>query len=405
MIEELYRKEYGKMVTVLCSRFGMAFMETAEDIVSEAFLSAAETWGQKGVPPNPAAWLYTVARNSALNRLKHERIFKRKIKGDLSRDSMEVFAADIDLSPRNITDSQLRMIFAICHPSIPAEAQISLALRVLCGFSVDEIAAALLTTRANVNKRLFRAKDRIRTGKIALAVPDAVDLGSRLDTVLVTLYLLFNEGYYSAGPDKVLRKDLCLEAMRLVNLLIDYPPTSLPRVYALIALMCFQASRFEARVGPDGELVLYEDQDSSLWDAALIEQGNYCWMQAFSTEVVSRYHLEASIAWWHTHQADTGEKWANILRLYNQLLMLAYSPMAALNRAYAFYKVYGKEKAIVEAESLELEGNLFYHSLLAELFTGVDRSKAIAHLDRALELTTVKAEREVLRRKRQMLTS
>lgn len=400
MIQELYRKEYGKMVTVLCSRFGITHIDEAEDIVSDTFLSAAETWGMNGMPSNPVAWLYAVARNNALNYLKHNKIFGQKVKKHLAQDSERTFEMDIDLSDQNITDSQLRMLFAICHPSIPVEAQVSLALRVLCGFTIDEIAQALLTSRGNINKRLFRAKDRLRTEDIEIAFPPDSDIGARLDTVLLCLYLLFNEGYFSASTDKVLRKDFCLEAMRLAWLLASHPPTAQPRVYALMALMCFHASRFYARISDSGELVLYEDQDISRWDQELIDRGGGFFVQASGRGEVSKYHLEAAIAWWHTHQTDEREKWENILRLYNQLLVLEYSPMAALNRAYAFFRVYGKEKAIPEAEGLrQLSGNLFYHSLLGELYTGVDEQKARQHFLRALDLAGSSAERAVLEKK------
>lgn len=400
MIQELYRKEYGKMVTVLCSRFGITYIDEAEDIVSDTFLSAAETWGMNGMPSNPVAWLYAVARNNALNYLKHNKIFGQKVKKHLAQDSERTFEMDIDLSDQHIADSQLRMLFAICHPSIPVEAQVSLALRVLCGFTIDEIAQALLTSRGNINKRLFRAKDRLRTEDIEIAFPPDSDIEARLDTVLLCLYLLFNEGYFSASPDKVLRKDFCLEAMRLAWLLASHPPTAQPRVYALMALMCFHASRFDARISDSGELVLYEDQDISRWDQELIDRGGGFFVQASGRGEVSKYHLEAAIAWWHTHQTGEREKWENILRLYNQLLVLEYSPMAALNRAYAFSRVYGKEKAIPEAEGLrQLSGNLFYHSLLGELYTDVDEQKARQHFLRALELAGSPAERAVLEKK------
>jgi len=403
LIPELYRAEYGKIMAVLCSRFGIGFMDEAADIVSETFLTAAETWGMKGVPANPAAWLYTVARNNALNSLRHSRVFDRKVRGHLIREtpvSDGSSAHDIDLTQQRITDSQLRMVFTVCHPSIPAEAQVSLALRVLCGFTIDEIASAYLTTRENINKRLFRAKQKLREEKIKMDFPPVSDLPSRLNTVLVTLYLLFNEGYYSASPDKVLRKDFCLEAMRLVYLLSTSQLTSgIQNVQALMALMCFQASRFDARTGAGGELILYEQQDSALWDRQLIDRGNQFFVQASSQGELSRYHLEAAIAWWHTNQTDTQEKWENILRLYNHLLVLEYSPVAALSRSYAYSRVYGKEKAIPEAESLRLDGNLFYHSLLGELYTGIDDRQAVTHLQRALKLAGSAPEQAVLRAK------
>jgi predicted RNA polymerase sigma factor len=238
---------------------------------------------------------------------------------------------------------------------------------------------------------------------VTLAVPDdAAAFDDRLDGVLITLYLTFNEGYYSASPDKVLRKDLCLEAMRLAYLLTAGAGGTRavrPEIYSLLALMCFQASRLEARMDAAGGLVLYEQQDSSLWDLDLINRGNSFFVKACDAGVLSRYHLEAAIAWWHTQQRDSPEKWENILLLYNRLLMLEYSPIAALNRAYAFARVYGKEKAIVEAEGLGLSGNMFYYSLLGELYMGVDDGKAIGYFEKAMGLASTEAERVVLKGK------
>ena len=402
LIPELYRAEYGKIVAVLCSRFGLGFMDEAADIVSETFLTAAETWGMKGVPVNPAAWLYAVAKNNAINSRRHSGVFERKVRGHLMRETAitDGSPGDVELTQQQIADSQLRMVFTVCHPSMPADAQVSLALRVLCGFTIDEIASAYLTTRENINKRLFRAKQRLREEKINMDLPPSAELPARLNAVLVTLYLLFNEGYYSASPDKVLRKDFCLEAMRLVYLLVTGPATSgIPRVQALMALMCFQASRFDARTGSGGELILYEQQDSSLWDRELINRGNQFFVQASGSGEFSRYHLEAAIAWWHTNQADTREKWENILRLYNHLLVLEYTPMAALNRSYAYSRVYGKEWAIPEAKAFHLEGNLFYHSLLGDLYAGIDDREAVTHLRLALQLAGSAPEQAILRAK------
>jgi len=295
----------------------------------------------------------------------------------------------------------LQMLFAVCHPSLPVEAQVSLALRILCGLTIDEIAQALLTTKSNINKRLYRAKERLRSENVSLSFPDNATLSKRLDAVLITLYLVFNEGYYSASPDQVLRKDLCLEAMRLAWLLTEYRDPEggaiiHSDIYSLLALMCFQASRFDARTNAAGDLILYEQQDSTRWDRELINRGNYFFVQACGNAELSRYHLEAAIAWWHTHQQDNHEKWTNILMLYNRLLVLQYSPIAALNRAYAFSKVYGNEKAIPEAEGLNLSGNLFYHSLLGELYAGLDDQKAIRHLEEALALAKTTAEQAVI---------
>jgi RNA polymerase sigma factor (sigma-70 family) len=412
LIPQLYRQEFARMVALICNRFGIEQIDAAEDIVSETFLAAAETWGLKGVPDNPVGWLYKVARNNALNGLKHERVFRQKVKGELVRGAVSSEEPELDISPATITDSQLRMMFAVCHSVIPVEAQVSLALRVLCGFTIEEIAQALLTTKANINKRLYRAKEKLRQGGVGLVLPEeggsknsgrkdgsGAGLNERLDAVLLTLYLLFNEGYYSASPDKVLRKELCLEAMRLTYLLTEYRADVRPDIYSLLALMCFQASRLDARMDAAGGLVLYEQQDSGLWDAELIDRGNIFFVKACDSGILSRYHLEAGIAWWHAQVRDGREKWENILMLYNRLLMLDYSPIAALNRAYAYMRVYGKEAAIPEAEGLELEGNLFYHSLLGELYMGVDDVEAVVQLERALGLASTEAERAVLMQK------
>ncbi len=410
LIPQLYRQEFSKMVALICSRFGIEQIDAAEDMVSETFLAAAETWGLKGVPDNPVGWLYRVARNNTLNGLRHDRVFRQKVKGELIKGSPSSVQPELDISPERIMDSQLQMMFAVCHPSIPVEAQVSLALRILCGFTIEEIAKALLTTKANINKRLYRAKEKLRSGGVTLTLPDQSGLDVRLDAVLLTLYLLFNEGYYSASPDRVLRKDLCLEAVRLTYLLAEHGERLGRRVregvgairadvYSLLALMCFQASRLDARVDEAGGLVLYERQDSGLWNTELINRGNSFFIKACDAGVLSRYHLEAAIAWWHTQQGDGREKWENILMLYNRLLVQAYSPVAALNRAYAYSRVYGKEAAIPEAEGLELVGNLFYHSLLGELYKGVDEGKAVGHFGQAIELASTEAERVVLKEK------
>ena len=392
------------MVALICSRYGIGQIDAAEDIVSETFLAAAETWGLKGVPDNPVGWLYRVARNNTLNGLKHDRIFRQKVKAELVKGVVAHVGPELDISPENIMDSQLRMLFAVCHPSIPVEAQVGLALRVLCGFTIEEIAQALLTTKGNINKRLYRAKERLRSSGVTLELPDEAGIKARLDAVLITLYLLFNEGYYSSSPDKVLRRDFCLEAVRLTYLLTEYRGASgrgevRPDIYSLLALMCFQASRLDARVDEAGALVLYEQQDSGLWDTELINRGNSFFVRACDAGMLSRYHFEVAIAWWHVHHRDGREKWENILMLYNKLLILEYSPVAALNRAYAYARVYGNAAAISEAEGLKLTGNLFYHSLLGELYIGVDDVVAAGHFGRAVELATTEAERVVLREK------
>lgn len=399
LIPHLFRTEYRKIISVLCKTFGIAHIEAAEDITSETFLLASETWSIKGLPENPVAWLYTVAKNKAKNNLKREDLFNNKIATELQHTSPLTEETEIDLSAQNITDSQLQMMFAVCHPSIPQEAQVGLALRILCGFSIGEIAYAFLSNKEVINKRLYRAKEKLRTENVAIAFPPDHEIKPRLEPVMTTLYLLFNEGYYSSHNDATIRRDLCMEAMRLTHLLLENPSTNLPAVNALFALMSFQASRFEARSGKNGEIILYEDQDETLWDQAVIEQGKHFLDIAFRDSTITRYHIEASIACCHTQKQDTVQKWEHILQLYNRLLMIEYSPIAALNRTYALSKARSKQEAIAEAEKLQLTDNRFYHSLLGELYRDIDNIKAIAYFETALSLTQSEADKALLQKK------
>lgn len=399
LIPHLFRTEYSKITAVLCKLFGFEHIQIAEDIASDTFLSASETWGLKGLPESPVAWLYTVAKNKARNYLKHEAVFHKKVAAQLKYETPATDMPEIDLSDQNIQDSQLQMMFAICHPAIVAEAQIGLALRILCGFGIEEIAAAFLSNKETITKRLQRAKDKLRTAQIKIEFPGAADLHKRLENVLRTLYLLFNEGYYSASHNSSLRKDLCLEAMRLTGLLTAHDITNKPAVHALLSLMSFQASRFDARTDATGATVLYDDQDTDLWNKELVIQGEAFLNTASSGKELSRYHLEAGIAYWHTIKADTTQKWNNILQLYNHLLQLEYSPVAALNRTYALSKVKGKPAAISEALKLNLAGYHLYHVLLGELYTGIDNTKALACFETALGLTNAPSDKKIIHQK------
>lgn len=396
LIAHLFRTEYRKIVSVLGKRLGVEHLELAEDIAGETFLRATETWMFRGVPANPTAWLYRAAHNAAVNRLKRDAVFARRVApalaamtGGAGSAGAPSDAFELDFSEANALDSQLQMMFTLCDPSIPPEAQIGLALRILCGFGIDEIAAAFLTNRETINKRLYRARERLREKGVVIGPPRAGALGN----VVRTLYLLFNEGYYSSVEDEVLRRDLCLEAMRLCDMLAGYPPCATPSVFALLALMCFHAARFDARVGPDGALVLLADQDPSLWNTELVARGADFLQRSASGPAASPYHLEAGIAFWHT---QPGDNWEAILQLYNQLLVLEYSPVAALNRTYALARARGAAVAIPEALKLGLEDNRFYWALLGELHTG---AAARAYFERALAMARTGAERTLLTRK------
>ena len=399
LIPHLFRTEYRKIVSVLCKLFGIEYIEIAEDIVSDTFLLASEIWGLRGQPENPTAWLYVVAKNKTRDYLKRNSLFAQTISKEIKRGAKASAEIEVDLSSKNINDSQLAMIFVVCHPCNPAEAQIGLALNLLCGFGVDEIAHAFLTNKKVIYKRLQRAKEKLRREKIKIEQPTLSQIGDRLSTVLMVLYLLFNEGYYSSNQDVTLSKDICLEAMRLNHLLIENEQTNKPFANALFSLMCFQSSRFDARRDKNGETVLYQDQDTNLWDQELIAKGEYFLDRASQGDKLSKYHLEAGIAYWHTIKSDTKEKWENVLQLYNQLLLIEYSPIAALNRTYALSKANGKQEAIIEAEKIALTDNHLYHSLLGELYTDVDNGKAISHFQRARALAKSSTDKALISNK------
>jgi RNA polymerase sigma factor (sigma-70 family) len=395
-LKELFQQEFSKMVAVISKQFGLQHIELAEDIVSETFLLAAETWGMKGIPENPTAWLYVVAKQKTLYHFRRNKIYEEKVVPELAVPSVE---DEPDFSTQNIRDSQLQMLFAICTPAIASEAQIGLALRILCGFGIDEIAEAFLSNKETINKRLFRAKEKLREERIKMELPPENEIASRLDNVLHILYLLFTEGYYSKTQNAILRKDLCLEALRLCLTLTEYKSTDEPQTNALLALMCFHASRFNARQTSEDSLILYEDQNEALWDQALIQQGVYFLERSVQGEEITSYHLEARIAYWHCIKEDSPEKWEDILYLYNQLLTINYSPSVALNRAFALYKVHGAPAALKEAEQLRLEHSHFYFILLGELYKAIDVNKAKSNFERAWSLAKTETEKQNIQQK------
>ncbi len=399
LIPHLFRSEYSKIVAVLGRRFGFDEIGIAEDIAGDTFLAAVQSWPVNGTPPNPVAWLYNVAKNKAKNYLQRNHIYENKVNPELQHTFEDIHQSEIDLSDQNISDSQLQMMFAVCNPIIPAGAQIGLALRILCGFGISEIAEAFLTNKETINKRLFRAKEKLREEKIRIEFPGPAEIDQRLDNVLTTLYLLFSEGYYSVSQNQVIRKELCFEAIRLCGMLIENQNTDKPAVNALLALMYFQASRLDARIDKNGEIILYDEQDIGLWDTDMIGKGGYFLNRATSGDQLSKYHLEAAIAYWGTQKADTSEKWESVLQLYNRLLQIEYSPIAALNRTYALSKANGKAEAIIEAEKLKLTNNHFYYMLLGELYTGIDNEQAKYNLVKALATAITETDKQTIRKK------
>ncbi|WP_205513720.1 RNA polymerase sigma factor [Longitalea arenae] len=403
-LKHLFQQEFAKMVAVISKQFGLEHIELAEDIVSETFLVASETWGMNGLPPNPAAWLYAVAKQKTLYHFRRHKIYEQKVVPEIkAQQPINAEPDPVNFSQQNIKDSQLQMLFAICNPAIASEAQIGLALRILCGFGIDEIAEAFLTNKETINKRLFRAKEKLRHEKVQLIPIDNTlsdrELDNRLDNVLHIIYLLFSEGYYSQTENTILRKDLCLEAMRLGGMLIEYERTNRPRTNALLALMSFHASRFNARESNDDTLILYEQQDTDLWDTALINQGIQFLNSSAQGDEISSYHLEAGIAYWHCIKEDSAEKWQNILHLYDQLLLINYSPVVALNRIFALYKARGKELALQEALQLPANKNHFYYLLLGELYRDLDNKQAISNYQEAYALAKTQKEKQGIRAK------
>ncbi|WP_307141777.1 RNA polymerase sigma factor [Siphonobacter sp. SORGH_AS_1065] len=396
ILPHLFRQEYTKLTALLCRQFGLPYIEIAEDIASDTFLRASEYWSINGMPDNPTAWLYTVARNKAKDYLKRDSRFKNQLK-ETETEQQTWPELVIELDNQLIADSQLAMIFAVCNPANSPESQIALALQIFCGFSVEEIANAFLTKTETIKKRLLRARTNLRNDNFQIRFLRKPEVESRVDAVLKTLYLLFNEGYFSKTSHQQIRKDFCWEAMRLTVILTEHALTHTPQTNALLALMCFQSSRLEARTNSDGEAVLFEAQDKHLWDQTLIEKGNYFLVNACTNHEISTYHLEAGIAYWHTTSAD-GDKWRHILQLYNQLILIAYSPLTALNRTVAFAKVYGNEKAIPEARKLDLSDNSHYHALLGYLYAEVEVDTAIEHYQKAIALTPSEVERNTFTR-------
>src|SRR6188768_374112 len=338
-IGHLFRHEAGKMAAVLTRLLGFQRLDLAQDIVQDTLLKAMNVWKLKGIPENPSAWLYTVAKRKAIDWLRQQKLHE-----NIHAEINSSLQSEWTLSPtvnqlfleNEIEDSQLRMIFACCHPTIPYESQIALTLKTLCGLNVSEIAQSFLTNEETITKRLYRAREKIREEKISLEAPAPATLPGRLDAVLHTVYLLFNEGYNSSHPDQLIRDDLCEESIRLCLLLTKNTLTDLPKTRALLALMCFQASRGDSRLNSDGSIILLKDQDRLKWNKALIAKGKYYLEQSAEGDTISEYHLEAMIASCHA-DAITFENtnWKIIYGLYKSLLEIKPSPVIEMNMAIA----------------------------------------------------------------------
>ena len=402
-IEHLFRHESGKMLSVLVRLFGLRQVEVAQDIVQETLIAALEHWKLKGIPENPRAWLYRVAKNKTLDLLRRERNFQDNIAPNISaalrQETDEQRWLDDFFLDTEIDDAQLRMMFTCCHPAIPPSSQLVLILRTLCGLSTAEIAAAFLVPEDTVAKRLYRAKEKIREENLTLEVPTGAGLTERLDAVLQAIYLLFSEGYKSASSDLVIRRDLCAEALRLGDLLTRHPVSNVSKTHALQALMCFNASRFDARLDDAGGIILLENQDRSRWNRLFLSLGyQHLTLAATETEICE-YHVEAAIASYHA-SALTFEatNWQAIFYCYNLLFKINPSPFVALNRAIALGYAEGPQKGIEALEKIEgLEKNHLYYAALGDFYRKLGAvENANNAYEMALKYAVIGAEREVI---------
>ncbi len=398
------------MVAVLTKIFGAENLETAEDVVQQTFIDAMQVWKLKGVPDNPSAWLFRVAKNKAIDVIRRN---KHSVHYDFSDNERSLLTSEYTLTSTMenlwkedaIQDDMLRMMFTCCHPGIASENQITLILKTLCSFSTAEIAKAFLTSEDTVSKRLYRTREFFRQQKIKLEIPPAADLKNRTHTVLNSIYLLFNEGYNSTNSDDVIRRDLMDEAMLLCKLLIENRYTQLAETYALMALMCFHSSRNNSRLTAEGEIILLAHQDRSKWNLNLITKGNEYMNKAAFGNTISSYHLEAAIAYEHCI-ADKFEttNWDRILELYDWLCKIYPSEITEINRAVVILKLQGSSASLNALSKLTNKGRAehyyLYQSLLGEIYSEQqDKAKARIHFEKAIGLTHSEKEKNLLRDK------
>ncbi|HET7626684.1 MAG TPA: sigma-70 family RNA polymerase sigma factor [Verrucomicrobiae bacterium] len=406
ILEHLFRHESGKMVATLTRIFGIEHLGLAEDVVQEALARALQTWPFYGVPKNPSAWIMRASRNLALDVVRRQKVFREK-ENEIVRlmERPNPAPDETVFSEQEIADDRLRLMFVCCHPSIPADAQVALALNTLCGFSVTEISRAFLSSEAAIAKRLTRAKQKIREAKIPFEIPAGEELARRLDAVLQSLYLMFNEGYKASTGEKLVREDVCHEAIRLVNLLAGHAAGNRPATHALLALMLLSAARLNARVDGDGNLLRLEEQDRAQWNQPMIARGMFHVARSADGDEITEYHLQAGIAACHCAAKNfDSTNWPRILALYDQLIQLNDSPVIALNRAVAVAHVHGPQAGIQAVESIRdrksLESYYLLYAVLGEFEAKLNRRNIAAnHFRKALELAALASEKKFLSKK------
>ncbi len=410
LTDHLFRNESKKMVSVLTKIFGIENLETAEDVVQDTLLQAMHVWKLKGIPANPSAWLFRVAKNKAIDVIRKK---KHSVQFDFSDNEKILLTSEYTLNATMehfwkeefIKDDLLRMMFACCHPGISKENQITLMLKTLCGFSTTEIAKAFLTNEDTVSKRLYRTKEFFRQHKIKFVIPSTDEIKNRTDSVLNTIYLLFNEGYNSTNSEELIRKDVIAEAMMLCKLLTENSHTQQPEVFALMALMCFHSSRSDSRLTTEGEIILLPMQDRKKWNTKLIDEGNEYMNKAAFGNVVSPYHIEAAIAYEHcSAKSFKDTNWNRIFEYYEWLCKISPSPINELNKVVAIMELHGAEKALQSLETIsdlnKLESFYLYHSLLGEIYSRINNlPEAKQHFETAILLTHSETERKMLKNK------
>jgi RNA polymerase sigma-70 factor (ECF subfamily) len=403
LAEHLFRHEAGKLVSVLTGIFGADRLQMAEDVVQEALVRAMQTWPYQGIPKNPAAWLMQTAKHLALDMVRREKRFHEKQPEIIAliEESADAPGATAAFEGE-IKDDRLRLMFTCCHPLIPPESQVALALKTLCGFGTEEIAAAFLTTEAAIAKRLTRARQRIQEQRVPFEIPAGPELASRLDGVRQVLLLLFNEGYKASTGENLVREELCTEAIRLTTLLAEHPSGNQPATHALLALMLLNAARLPARVDGDGNILRLKEQDRSLWNRELIARGIIHLGRSATGDEITEYHLHAGIAACHDTAADDATTdWRQILALYDRLTTIDASPVVALNRAVAVASVHGPRQGLEAIESMpnrsELASYYLLYAVMGEFEVRLGNELlAASHFHRALQLADLKSEQAFL---------
>lgn len=397
------------MIAVLTKIFGYEHLELAEDVVQDSFSKALQNWSLNGIPDNPSAWLYKVAKNKAMDVIRRNKFSETF---DFSSDDKDLLNSEYSLGyvmesiwdENHIQDDLLRMMFACCHDGLSTENQITFILKTLCGFSTEEVANALMVSEDTVSKRLYRVKKFFRDSDIKPVFPGEEHIKPRVRIVLTAIYLLFNEGYQSRKHLLPIRRDLLNQSMYLCKLLIDNPLTSFSEVYAAMALMCFHTARIESRVSEDGEIILLADQDRGKWNQELINHGLNYLSKSSIDEYVTSYHFEAAIAYAHCAAKTFGQTdWERILSYYDGLLALHPSAITALNRLIVFYKVHGMVACLKEIQQSnyhkDWESMALFYSFLGDVYLPIDTAKSRQNYAIALEKVTNAIDQNVLRKK------